>query len=68
MLNRIREMRGGELNDPRFGSRMSGEGVYAVHLARLFEVSCRRVGLRDERRPALSTAAFRRSGQPTLFD
>ncbi len=68
VLNHIREMRGGKLNDPNFGSRMSGEGVYAEHLARLFEVSCRRAGLRDERRPSLSTAAFRRLGQPTLFD
>ena len=68
VLNHIREMRGGELNDPRFGSRMSGEGVYAEHLAQLFEVSCRRAGLRNERRPSLSTAAFWRLGQPTLFD
>ncbi|CAN5719465.1 hypothetical protein BH24ACT21_BH24ACT21_04360 [soil metagenome] len=68
VLNHIREMRGGKLNDPNFGSRMSGEGVYAEHLARLFEVSCRRAGLKNERRPSLSTAAFRRLGQPTLFD
>ncbi len=68
VLNRIRELRGGKLNDPRFGSRMSGEGVYAEHLARLFEVSCWRAGISPGRSPALSTAAFRRPGQPTLFD
>ena len=68
VLNHIREMRGGKLNDPNFGSRMNGEGVYAEHLARLFEVGCRRAGLKNERRPSLSTAAFRRLGQPTLFD
>ena len=68
VLNHIREMRGGKLNDPNFGSRMNGEGVYAEHLARLFEVGCRRAGLKNERRPPLSTAAFRRLGQPTLFD
>ncbi len=68
VLNRIRELRGGKLNDPRFGSRMSGEGVYAEHLARLFEVSCRRAGISPVRSPALSIAAFRRPGQPTLFD
>ncbi len=68
VLNRIRELRGGKLNDPCFGSRMSGEGVYAEHLARLFEVSCRRAGISPGRSPALSTAAFRRPGQPTLFD
>ena len=68
VLNRIREMRGGKLNDPRFGSRMSGEGVYAEHLAQLFHVSCRQAGISTERSPTLSTIAFRRSGQPTLFD
>ena len=68
VLSHIREMRGGRLNDPDFGSRMRGTGTYADHIARLFEVSCRRAGLKNERRPAPSTAAFRRFGQPTLFD
>lgn len=69
VLNHIREMRGGRLNDPRFGSRMRGEGVYAEHLARLFEVSCRRAGIHGKRPSSLSTAAFRRYGsaQPGLF-
>jgi hypothetical protein len=61
-------LRGGRLNDPRFGSRMRGEGVYAEHIARLFEVSCRRAGIPAGRSPRLSAAAFRRPGQPTLFD
>ncbi len=68
VLNRIREMRGGKLNNPRFDSRMSGEGVYAEHLAQLFHVSCRQAGISTGRSPTLSTIAFRRSGQPTLFD
>lgn len=29
VMARIREMRGGRRNDPRFGSRIKGEGVYA---------------------------------------
>jgi DNA repair photolyase len=70
VLNRIRSMRGGGLNDPRFGSRMRGEGVFAEHVARLFDVSCRRAGIERGRFPKLSTAAFRREreGQPRLFD
>ncbi|CAN5781913.1 PA0069 family radical SAM protein [soil metagenome] len=68
VLNHIRDLRGGRLNDPNFGSRMRGEGVYAEHLARLFEVSCRRAGLSNNRHPSLSTASFRRQGQTTLFD
>ena len=68
VLGRIREIRGGRLNDPRFGSRMKGEGIYADHIARLFEISRRRAGI-EKRFPGLSTAAFRRDGgaQPELF-
>jgi DNA repair photolyase len=70
VLNRIRSMRGGKLNDARFGSRMSGEGVFADQISQLFDISCRRVGLEGKRFPRLSTAAFRRAGeiQPGLFD
>lgn len=68
VLNRIREVRAGRLNDPRFGSRMKGEGFYAGHVARLFRLSCRRAGVNGKRRP-LSAASFRvPGGQPALFD
>jgi DNA repair photolyase len=40
----LREMRGGELNDPRFGSRMRGTGPRWQALHRLFEAQCRRLG------------------------
>jgi DNA repair photolyase len=70
VLNRISSMRGGELNDPRFGSRMRGEGLFAEHIAQLFSISCRRAGIERGRFPKLSTTAFRRAGsvQPGLFD
>ena len=69
VLNRIRSMRGGKLNDPRFGTRMRGDGVFAEHIAQLFSISCRRAGMEDRKAPSLSTAAFRRAGSyPTLFD
>jgi DNA repair photolyase len=70
VLNRIRSMRGGELNDARFGSRMRGEGLFARHIAQLFAISCRRAGMGEGHFPKLSTAAFRRGGgaQPNLFD
>ena len=45
VLHRIRETRGGALNDPRFGSRMRGEGLYADTIRKLFENTARRVGL-----------------------
>lgn len=67
ILNRIRAMRGGKLNDPNFGSRMRGEGTFAELIRDLFKKSCRKAGM--ERIPHLSTAAFRRPGetQPLPF-
>jgi len=63
VLGRLREMRGGELNDVRFRWRMRGEGVRADALAALFAVTCRRLGL-ERQRCELSTAAFTRDVPP----
>jgi DNA repair photolyase len=70
VLNRIRSIRDGNLNDPRFVSRMRGEGIFADHIAQLFSISCRRAGIESGSFPRLSTAAFRNNGgaQPGLFD
>lgn len=57
VLSLIRQTRGGRLNDPRFGSRMRGEGPYAELLSRRFDVARRRLGLDGERR-RLDTSAF----------
>jgi DNA repair photolyase len=61
VLARIRDTRGGRLNDPRFGARMRGEGIHAEQIGRLFEVACRRAGLTGGF-PELSVASFRRPG------
>ena len=45
VLARTREVRSGKLNDPRFGTRQTGEGVYADSIAQLFERTARRLGL-----------------------
>ena len=68
VLNRIREMRGGRLNDPNFGSRMRGEGVFADQIKSMFSLACRRSGL-DSGGSELSTAAFRgpSNAQLSLF-
>ena len=58
ILHRIEAMRGGKLNDPRFGSRMVGEGVFAEQIAQMFELGRRRAGIPAEH-PPLSIAAFR---------
>ena len=62
ILNAIRSMRGGNLNDPRFKSRMRGEGIVAERIKQLFEVSKKRYGLHGVRR-SLSVEAFRRPGE-----
>jgi DNA repair photolyase len=68
VLGRIRDVRGGGLTDPCFGSRMRGEGPLADLAASLFSVSRERVGLADSAAP-LSGASFRHPARPgTLFD
>jgi DNA repair photolyase len=59
VLGRIRAIRGGKLNDPRFGSRMRGEGIFADQISQMFHVACRKVGLPEDG-PELSIAAFRK--------
>lgn len=66
VLSRVRDLRGGGLNDSRFGTRMSGEGPWAEQLARLFDVARRKAGLKATP-PDLSTQHFRRPGQLDLF-
>jgi len=44
VLNRVRDTRGGTLNDPRFGSRMRGAGVYADLIAQRFRIAYGRLG------------------------
>jgi DNA repair photolyase len=68
VLARIRDVRGGRMNDPRFNSRMSGEGIYAENIERLFQLSRRKVRIAD-RQLNLSAAAFRQPpAQGLLFE
>jgi DNA repair photolyase len=66
VLNRIRSMRGGKLNDSNFGSRMRGDGIFAEQLNQMFHVACRRAGLPTEERPLLTAENFRRPAGPQL--
>ena len=63
VLNRIRGVRSGKLNDPGFTTRMRGEGVYAEQIQRLFQATRERLGL-SCRTPDVSTASFRGPGVP----
>lgn len=71
VLARIREMRDGRLNDPRFGSRQRGDGKYVEALHQSFAAACRRLGYVDSPEPR--TGTFQRppkvnGGQLGLFD
>src|SRR3954469_12222328 len=70
VLGRIREMRGGQLYDSAWGTRMKGEGIWAGQLESLFDIACRKAGLNQGHRP-LSSAHFKRpradGGQLELF-
>jgi len=69
VMARIRDMRGGRENDPRFGSRMRGEGQFAELLRNRFAIACRRLGLNEGGRNQLDAARFRRTApeQGVLF-
>jgi DNA repair photolyase len=58
VLGRIRDMRDGRLNNPRFGERMRGKGPVAEAIEALFATTCRRLGLKRGG-PKLDTSAFR---------
>ena len=54
----VRELRGGRDNDPRFGSRMDGQGPYWAAVRARFQLACKRLGL-DGRRIVLRTDRFK---------
>jgi DNA repair photolyase len=62
----LREMRGGALNDPRFGERMRGHGARYEAIQRLFELQCQRLGLNADE-AGLSLPARRAITQGELF-
>ncbi len=62
VLSLIRQMRNGRENDPRFGSRMRGEGPFADMLRVRFHAACRRTGLNTGRNAPLEVGHFRRPG------
>lgn len=45
ILERIRDLRAGKLNDSTFGQRMRGQGQYADLIAQRFRLGCKRAGL-----------------------
>jgi len=67
VLRRIRETRGGKMNDPRFGTRATGEGPYADAIAKLFEQAADKLGLPTSMPDEGATTFRRPRGQLGLF-
>ncbi|MFI4953093.1 MAG: PA0069 family radical SAM protein, partial [Burkholderiales bacterium] len=72
VMSIVQQLRGGRDNDPNFGSRMRGQGLFADLIARRFDIATRRLGLNRERAP-MDTSRFRppqtaaQRAQLTLF-
>ncbi|MCB9720969.1 MAG: PA0069 family radical SAM protein [Candidatus Omnitrophica bacterium] len=67
ILNRIKSVRNGRLNDPSFHSRLRGTGVHADQVHKIFTIYSKRYHLNRDSAP-LTTAHFRKpSPQLMLF-
>ena len=58
VMSLIRQVRGGEVYDSRFGVRMRGEGPFADLLAQRYNVAVKRLGLNNRESFALDCEAF----------
>ncbi len=58
VMSLLRGTRGGRDSDPRFHSRMRGEGAYADLIERRFSAAVRRLGLEARDAPPLDTTQF----------
>ncbi|HEY8963046.1 MAG TPA: PA0069 family radical SAM protein [Alphaproteobacteria bacterium] len=69
ILHRLREIRGGKLNNAEFGERMRGQGFFAEQVAQMFAMHIKKFGL-NKKRMALTTDYFNRdayNAQMSLF-
>jgi DNA repair photolyase len=72
VMNRLRELRGGKLNNSEFGKRMRGEGLYWRMIEQSFRLHCQRLGFNEENGhtyQGVRENTFRRpTAQGSLFD
>ncbi len=65
IIHRLEDMRNGKINDPNFGSRMKGNGIFADEIHKLFSIVSKKVGL-NGKSFSLSTASFQKPKGPQL--
>jgi len=63
VLNRMRDLRDGQLYRSDFGRRMVGSGPYADLIRQRFDRQCRKLGFNTTPEPALRTDLFRASAE-----
>jgi DNA repair photolyase len=71
VMSIVRDMRGGKDNDSRFGTRMTGEGIFAGLIRQRFDKACARLGLNERNYAPLRNDLFappQRPGAPTQLD
>jgi len=59
VMSLVKSVRGGDENDPNFGTRMTGSGPYAWTIGRRFQLAAQRLGL-NAKRAKLTTELFKR--------
>ena len=64
VINRLRDIRGGRLDDSRFCERMRGRGPYWESICSLFAVSKERYGLNGGCEPEPAPAELYKAGSP----
>jgi DNA repair photolyase len=65
VMSLIQQMRGGRDNDPNFGTRMRGTGVFAQLLKRRFEIAREKLGFAARDAQTLDTTRFRPPRTPS---
>jgi DNA repair photolyase len=65
VLNRIRDVHGGELNDSRFGTRMRGEGQFAEVVKQQFQLARQRY-FSDKVKPEYNLDLFEQGRNPQM--
>jgi DNA repair photolyase len=64
VMSRVQEMRGGRDNDPNFGTRMAGQGIFAELLRQRFAKACTRFDLNNQGRREIQRLDINRFAVP----
>ena len=67
VLNRIKDMHGGQHYESEWGTRMRGRGPYAKMIAKRFEIVKRRCGLNDKTSSATAESRRRTIGKSNIL-